>query len=127
MVLLTATSRGWDGSGLTIYRVTLDGSTLDLRRLAHWLREKDEIRTTAKIAVVPVQPAPGTMGATEVIELVVNIGFSSANLALAIAAWRRSRAQAPVVRIEVGERSVVIDVTDPAEVTRAIESATADE
>jgi Xaa-Pro aminopeptidase len=112
---------------LTIYRVTLDGSTHDLRRLAQWLREKDEIRTTAKIAVVPVQPAPGTMGATEVIELVVNIGFSSANLALAIAAWRRSRAQAPVVRIEVGERTVVIDVTDPAEVTRAIKSATADE
>ncbi|MET8832793.1 hypothetical protein ABZV78_02600 [Micromonospora sp. NPDC004540] len=107
--------------------MTLDGSTHDLRRLAQWLREKDEIRTTAKIAVMPVQPAPGTMGATEVIELVVNIGFSSANLALAIAAWRRSRAQAPVVRIEVGERTVVIDVTDPAEVTRAIKSATADE
>ncbi|MFI0976161.1 hypothetical protein ACH4SP_03925 [Streptomyces sp. NPDC021093] len=105
------------------YRIFVDGDSpgRDLRQLAQWLRQDTTVRTGATIALRPAPPAEGEMGTTlDVITLITQTGFSTAGLAVAVSAWRRTRSSTPVVVIERNGVRVTVDSGDPADITRLI-------
>ena len=79
-----------------------------LRDLFRWLREDPDVANYAAIALAPSVPADGTMGAVEIINLVVGQGFTALNLALSYASWRAARPEAPTVVIRVGDASLAV-------------------
>ncbi|MGW3952408.1 effector-associated constant component EACC1 [Streptomyces sp. NPDC004752] len=81
---------------------------LALLDLYRWLRQDPEARRHAEPALVPARQGAGTMGAVEVIDLVLGQGFAALNLALAYAAWRTARPAAPALTITSGDRSVTV-------------------
>lgn len=61
------------------------------------------------------------MGAAfDVIQLTVDSGFQVANLALGIAAWRRSRPAPPVVAIERSGTRIEVTSADPELIARIV-------
>jgi hypothetical protein len=97
-----------------------DAPERDVRSLGDWLRNEPAIRQHARITLENAQPEPGRMGtALEAIQLAVDSGFSLANLALAISAWRRSRVTSPPI---VVNGTVVLDSTkiDAEEIAREL-------
>ncbi|MDX2939323.1 effector-associated constant component EACC1 [Streptomyces ipomoeae] len=105
------------------FRVVIDGqeTTEDLRRLAQWLRDDELVGETATVTLPPAPPGPGQMGsAFDAIQLAVDSGFQVANLALAIAVWRRTRPERPVVTIERGGTHVQVTSSDPELIARVV-------
>ncbi|MGW2783286.1 effector-associated constant component EACC1 [Streptomyces populi] len=105
------------------FRVVLDGqgASEDLLGLARWLREDEFVGEAAKVTLPAAPPGPGHMGsAFDVIQLAVDSGFQVANLALAIAVWRRSRPAPPVVAIERAGTRVEVTGDDPELIARVV-------
>lgn len=85
-----------------------------------WLRQTPDVRDHADVSLRPVEqddslrPAQQddaeTMGAVEIIELVLSQGFAALNLALAYASWRTARPSAPAVTLTGLLRGRVADV-----------------
>lgn len=97
-----------------------DAADRDLRSLADWLRREPAIQHHATISLETPPPEPGRMGAGfDAIQLAVDSAFQLANLAIAIAAWRRSRAATPTI---VVNGTVVLDHTklDPDVIAREL-------
>ncbi|MEV0643138.1 hypothetical protein AB0I77_51260 [Streptomyces sp. NPDC050619] len=92
-------------------------AALDLYR---WLRKDPELRRHAAVNPGRPRPGDGTMGATDVIELVVGQSIAALNLALAYAAWRAARPTAPCVTITVDGRSVTLQGACDDETIRRI-------
>lgn len=84
-------------------RVQEDEPEQELRSLADWLKNEPDIRRHASIALESGTPEPGGLGgaSVEVIQLVVDAGFQLSNLALAFAAWKATRRNAPVITVRV--------------------------
>lgn len=80
-------------------------TTLDLYR---WLRADRDIREHADMSLGPSHPDNETMGAVEVINLVLGHGFAALNLALAYASWRGQRPSAPSVTIITNNGSITV-------------------
>ncbi|MFE1442689.1 hypothetical protein [Streptomyces sp. NPDC058739] len=98
--------------------VRLEASSEDpapILELHHWLRLDPDARRFADPTLVAPDAPDGSMGAADVIDLVLSQGFSAVNLALAYAAWRGTRPSAPSVTIT--HRGVSIVVTDASEDT----------
>jgi hypothetical protein len=93
----------------------------ELLLLFRWLSRDPDARRYAP-ASLDDRTAAGTMGVGEIINVVLTQSTSIASLAVAIASWRDSRAQAPPVRIATGERSVVIFGQSAAEACELLES-----
>ncbi|MFJ9631654.1 hypothetical protein ACIRU8_28500 [Streptomyces sp. NPDC101175] len=106
------------GPVLVCIDVTVDDDE-PLRDLFRWLREDPDVANYAAIALAPSVPAAGTMGAVEIINLVVGQGFTALNLALSYASWRAARPEAPTVVIRVGDSSLLV-TDDSAETLRDI-------
>jgi Effector Associated Constant Component 1 len=111
------------GSVMTI-RITFagDAQERDLHSLTDWLRNEPAIRQHAKITIEQSAPKPGKMGTTlEAIQLAIGSGFQLANLALAIASWRRSGASKTTM---VVNGTVMLDSTkmDSAQIARELET-----
>ncbi|MGW7410377.1 effector-associated constant component EACC1 [Streptomyces sp. NPDC054833] len=105
------------------FRVVIDGQGVaeELRRLTQWLRGDEFVGETARVSLPVAPPGAGQMGsAFDVIRLAVDSGFQVANLALAIAAWRRSRPSPPVVAIEHDGTRVEITSSDPEVIAHVV-------
>lgn len=78
------------------------GAERQLRSLYEWLLADAACRRHARpelgSGVVAVPGAQGEL--IDVLSLVLGTGFNAASLAVAIAAWRRSRPQAPSLVVE---------------------------
>jgi hypothetical protein len=133
-----------------IVTVTLPGDERgrDQRSLLAWCRQHHEIRTNARITLVPAPAQAGSMGSVfNAVQLALDPAFDLADLLVAIAAWRREcRPQATTtvqgeartitmlangdVVITTEGRMVTVPAaaaSDPASVRRALDrSATAD-
>ncbi|WP_141207847.1 effector-associated constant component EACC1 [Streptomyces griseorubiginosus] len=86
-----------------------DGQLL-VDELHDWLVGDGELRRTAEILRVHLDTV-GTMGALDVIEVVVGQGIAALNLALAYASWRSTRPAPPGVTVTFPDGATVT-VTD---------------
>lgn len=93
-------------------------TTLDLYR---WLRQDPDIRRHAEVALSPPPSGSETMGAVDIVNLVLGQAFTALNLALSYAAWRAARPTAPAVTITVDNRSVTVTGADEETVARIVE------
>ncbi|BCL27930.1 hypothetical protein ACFFS2_27855 [Streptomyces aurantiacus] len=84
-------------------------TTLDLYR---WLRQNPDVQRHAEVTLGPAHPGGETMGAVEVVNLVLGQAFTALNLALAYATWRAARPTAAPVTITVEGRSVTVTGAD---------------
>lgn len=78
------------------------GSERELRSLYEWLLADAACRRNARPELGSGAVAvPGAQGELiDVLSLVLGTGFNTASLAVAIAAWRRSRPEAPTLVVE---------------------------
>ncbi|QKZ23936.1 effector-associated constant component EACC1 [Streptomyces chartreusis] len=88
--------------------VPADESGVTVRDLYRWLRLDDDVRRHGEVQLVPAEHVSGTMGAIEVIDLVLGQAIAALNLALAYAAWRSARPEAPPVTVSVDGVSVTV-------------------
>ncbi|XUL92431.1 effector-associated constant component EACC1 [Streptomyces galilaeus] len=103
-----------------------DGSLL-VDELHAWLAGDADLHRTAEIRRV-ARDATGTMGALDVIEVVVGQGVAVLNLALAYASWRSTRPAPPAVTVTVpgGVLTVTDDSPEALELILAALRATPD-
>ncbi|MCX4904480.1 hypothetical protein [Streptomyces sp. NBC_00878] len=107
-----------------------DGGGLAAAELYRWLRQDPRIRRHAEVSLGSSRPDLPTMGAFDVVNLVIGQGIAALNLALSYAAWRATRRSAPSVTITVHGRSITVEGRcDDATIRRIVEllSAPADE
>lgn len=90
----------------------LEPALIDLYR---WLLRDPDVQRHTTIQWGPASPRSGTMGALDVINLVVGQGLTALNLALSYAAWRGARPAAPSVTFSVD--GVSLTVHDASEET----------
>ncbi|MFD5193874.1 hypothetical protein ACFWMU_38270 [Streptomyces sp. NPDC058357] len=87
-----------------------------LRSLYEWLLADAACRQHARPALGSSAAAvPGAQGdLIDVLSLVIGTGFNAASLAVAIAAWRRSRPETPTLVVERadGTRSILTRAAD---------------
>ncbi|OKJ90725.1 hypothetical protein AMK31_03140 [Streptomyces sp. TSRI0107] len=88
--------------------------------LYRWLRRDPDVHRHAAVGLAPSAPGSGTMGAVDVIELVVGQGLTALNLALAYAAWRRTRHSAPPLTIHVNGGSLTVHDASEETVRRIV-------
>ena len=93
-------------------------TTLDLYR---WLRQDPAVRRHTDVTLGSPRADGRTMGAVEVVNLVLGQSFSALNLALAYANWRNARPTAAPVTITVEGRSVTVTGADEETVARIVE------
>ncbi|MFE3774864.1 hypothetical protein [Streptomyces sp. NPDC059122] len=83
----------------------------ELRSLLTWLRRDPDIRRTASVEVCEQAPREGEMGAVaDILQLVTENGWSAANFALALAAWKQTRPRAS--RVTIRHQGLVDALTD---------------
>lgn len=79
--------------------VSLDGSEDDLRPLAKWLRDEDELRGRVTLVESPI--APGQMGAVlDTIEVVLTSGTAT-TLVTSVFAWLTHRKATSKVSLKI--------------------------
>ncbi|MEV8431180.1 hypothetical protein PGH47_00070 [Streptomyces sp. HUAS 31] len=100
--------------------VPADESGVTVRDLYRWLRLDDDVRRHGEVQLVPAERVSGTMGAIEVIDLVLGQGIAALNLALAYAAWRSARPGAPPVTVSVDGVSVTVQDGSEESVQRIV-------
>lgn len=85
----------------------------ELASLYAWLRDEPYIRQHAQLSLLSAKHKPADMGTGfDVLQLIVDSGFQAANLALAYAAWRRTRPRPPKVTIEHNGVTVTLDASE---------------
>ncbi|MEV6720350.1 hypothetical protein AB0M94_05410 [Streptomyces xanthochromogenes] len=83
----------------------------ELRSLLTWLRRDPDTRRTASVEMCEQAPREGEMGAaSDVLQLVTENGWSAANFALALAAWKQTRPRTS--RVTVRHQDLVDALTD---------------
>ncbi|AYG83326.1 hypothetical protein DWB77_05522 [Streptomyces hundungensis] len=83
----------------------------ELRSLLSWLRRDPDLRRTASVEMCEQAPRPGEMGAVaDIVQLVTENGWSAANFALTLAAWKQTRPRAS--RVTVRHEDLVDALTD---------------
>lgn len=112
---------------MTHIEVRVDEQDQDeaLQSLFGWLTEDPAVRTTAEVSLHE-RPAPsGAMGGwLDAVQLVTENGWSAASFALALTAWRQTRARTSRITIRHGDLEITITDASPAEIERAISSLT---
>ncbi|MFJ9847897.1 hypothetical protein [Streptomyces sp. NPDC101150] len=88
--------------------VAADDADLAILDLYRWLRQDPDVRDHAELNLGPPRAGDGTMGAVEVIDLVLGQGFAAVNLALACAAWRAARPAAPAITLTANGTSITV-------------------
>ncbi|MGW1777846.1 effector-associated constant component EACC1 [Streptomyces sp. NPDC002143] len=105
------------------------GTVPDLYR---WLRQDADVRRHSVLELVPRKQSVTTMGAVEIIDMVLGQGLTALNLALSYAAWRTARPAAPPITISVGVDGGSITVHDASQdtirrIVEALASTSADD
>ncbi|MCG7204041.1 effector-associated constant component EACC1 [Streptomyces arenae] len=92
---------------------------LIVSELHDWLVGDAELRRSARIHRVTRESA-GTMGALDVIEVVLGQGIAAANLALAYASWRSTRPVPPRVRVTLPGGTLTLTDDSPEALERIL-------
>ncbi|MFF7251465.1 hypothetical protein ACFZBU_47325 [Embleya sp. NPDC008237] len=93
----------------------------ELRALYAWLLADERLASTGPELASSRPIGDGEMGpGLDLIQLGIDGGLGIANLALAVATWRRSRVEPPSVELRRGEVSVVLRGADDDDVRRII-------
>jgi hypothetical protein len=89
----------------------------EARALYQWLSGEPEIRRSGRLSTEESDPGDGQMtgGVLEAISLVVGSGVSLAQLLMAIAAWRATRPRPYRVTVDLPDRTIAIETSDPDE------------
>jgi hypothetical protein len=90
--------------------------------LYRWLRQDADVRRHAVVELVPQQQPGGTMGAVEIINMVLGQGFTALNLALSYASWRTARPAAPPITITVTGGSITVEDASQETIRRIVEA-----
>ncbi|MFB4310533.1 hypothetical protein [Actinomadura sp. GTD37] len=109
-------------------RIGVDGDDDErvVASLYRWLSRDPDVIDAARTSLRPGEAEPGTMGAAELIQVLIEDAAAVAGIVSAVGAWYASRRSRPSIRIERGERVYVI--TDPSpEVLRRILDGTAED
>jgi hypothetical protein len=106
-------------------RVESDGQEETLLDLYRWFREDQDILRQDGISLGPALPSAGTMGAIEIINLVVGHGLTALNVALAYATWRGARPTAPAVTLTFPGGSLTLHDASGETIQRVVEQLTA--
>jgi membrane-associated two-gene conflict system component 1 (EACC1) len=86
----------------------------DSLSLYRWLTDESAVRRHGHLE--PGAEPGGAMGqAVEWLSLVIGSGLSLGQLLVAIAAWRASRPRPVRVSVELPDRTITVDTTDPDE------------
>jgi hypothetical protein len=104
--------------------VRFDGTDDDLRQLARWLRDEDELRGRVKLVDHPI--AAGEMGgALDAVEVVLTSGTASA-LVTSLFTWLTQRRATGKVRLKIraGDRSVDLTCGSADDAQALIDSIT---
>ena len=104
-----------------------DGDGEHLRSLQRWLL-RDPDMAGATFALRGRHEQPGAMGVgLDLIDVVVSNSVGLGGLILAVANWRRSRANAPSVLVEHQGVTVTVNGADPRQVERLVNRLTGQE
>lgn len=76
--------------------------------LYRWLRSDPDVRRRARVRLGPPAADDATMGAADVIDVLLGHGIVALDLALSYAAWRAARPSAPAVTLTVDGTSVTV-------------------
>ncbi|MFE6163526.1 hypothetical protein ACFQ7F_31965 [Streptomyces sp. NPDC056486] len=83
----------------------------ELHSLLTWLRRDPDLRRTASVEMSEQPPRAGEMGAVaDILQLVTENGWSAANFALTLVAWKQTRPRAS--RVTVQHEELVAALTD---------------
>jgi hypothetical protein len=94
-----------------------EAALIDLYR---WLRQDPDVGRHTPVALASSTPGGGSMGAVDVIELIVGQGLTALNLALSYAAWRATRSSAPPITINVNGGSFTVQDASEETVRRIV-------
>jgi hypothetical protein len=106
-------------------RVTITSRTDDafeLDSLRDWLNRDEDVANQATIETVRTEPS-GTMGGLEVVSIVLTHAIALGQLALAYAAWRKSRPSAPPLTISVNGTAVIVQDASEETIRRIVQLA----
>ncbi|MER6328448.1 hypothetical protein ABT298_03785 [Streptomyces sp. NPDC001034] len=106
-------------------KVVSTGQEETLRDLYRWFREDQEILRPDRISLASAQPSAGTMGAVDIINLVVGQGLTALNVALAYAAWRGARPTAPALTVTFPGGTLTLHDASQDTIQRLVEQLTA--
>jgi hypothetical protein len=106
-------------------RVTITSGAddaLELASLRDWLSRDVDIASQATIRTIQTEPS-GTMGGLDVVQIVLTHAMALGQLALAYAAWRKSRPSTPPLTIDVNGTIVIVRDASPETISRIVELA----
>ncbi|MGW2286988.1 effector-associated constant component EACC1 [Streptomyces phaeochromogenes] len=113
-------------------RIQIAGATEEDRDtvadLYRWMRQDQDLRQQAQVRLTASSEPAGSMGAMEIIDLILSQGFSALSLTLSYAAWRHARPSAPAVTfIVVGNTVTAADASEETiqRLTQALNAAQA--
>jgi Effector Associated Constant Component 1 len=107
--------------------VVVDGGDPSaVNSLFRWLQRDRALRRGSSVSL-SAQGPPGEMGALEAVNVIVTQGTALANLALAFAAWRDSRAKPVPISVTVNAQTIILGAEDPDDMEREIRSLLATE
>ncbi len=90
----------------------------DAVSLRRWLAGDPDL--PSGVTMADPRPTGGSMGATEVIDLVVSNVVALASLAVSVAGWRRARRSTTTVRVEHRGREMTVSADTPEAVQRML-------
>ncbi|MFJ2194641.1 hypothetical protein [Streptomyces violaceusniger] len=94
-----------------------------LLSLYQWLYGDDTLERTTEVELREAAPEDGAMGgAWDVVNVVLTHATALANLALALAAWRRTHPSAPPLNAHANGTTVTVHTDDPEAVRRLLEA-----
>ena len=90
--------------------------------LYQWLLDEADARRYADVSLVAVEPREGELGVVfDVVQLILNSGFSAASLGYTVAQWKKTNAPQVSVIFERDGKTVTVSGTSTEEVERAIQ------
>ncbi|MER5214946.1 hypothetical protein ABT063_31470 [Streptomyces sp. NPDC002838] len=107
---------------ITIGPAEQDDAGMAVVDLYGWLRGDMEFRREVRALSLQSRGEAGTMGATDVIELVLEHGIAALNLAVAYATWRTARPSAPAVTITFPGGTLTVQDGNEETVRRIVEA-----
>lgn len=94
-----------------------------LLSLYQWLYKHDALERTTEVSLSEAPPEEGAMGgAWDVVNIVLTHATALANLALALATWRRTHPSAPPLNAQANGTAVTVHTDDPEAVRRLLEA-----
>ncbi|WP_405827409.1 hypothetical protein [Streptomyces sp. NBC_01176] len=97
----------------------MDDAQFIVDELHEWLMGDADLRRAARISRIS-SGATGTMGVTDIVEVVVGQGIAALNLALAYATWRSTRPHPPGIVVTLPGGTLTVTDDSPEALARIL-------